>query len=874
MTTFNDLQLTFHEFPNARVSVHRFRGKEGISKLFKFDVECAIESAVLLEALAREATPDAQSRLHPPPPRPPHNIDPRVIGRLAVFTFGDDAATLRQVHGVVSRITRVDRRATVASGEEAGIYSIRLVPHLGARRHEHTSRVFQDLSIPDIVKQVLTTTASAGFIQPVDLELARAHEPREYVVQYRESDHAFVKRILAEEGIHWYFRRTSDSTLPADTSTPSKPVHGDPLDVLVLADGARYPAIREPSPRLARSTRRAPVASRLDAFEPAGRMRPQSVLLRDYDFERPARSIEALVTRASGSTSPISAMGLAAPRAVPLRVYDHDGDYLEADATGERARCRLEQHQGDVFLASGRSTARHLTPGYRVRLAPPEPDVGHPVEEYVVTRVEHRGVAPEHAGAGDEAYTNRFEAVPAHVPFRPKRPERRVAQVLESAVVTGREDGSVYADAHGRIRIQFHWDLAGTMDERSTAWLRVMQGWAGVAFGMQFIPRVGMEVMVSFLGGDPDRPVVLGAVYNRTHPLPFPVGAPDEVGGRASNLRSGIRTASFPGGNGFNELSFEDLAGEEQVYLHAQRDFDAVVRRNQSLSVERCQHVDIGESQTCHVRDRRVERIDGSAERRVGGDETDEIGGNRSVEVDGSDVSSVRKERRARVGADDRLEVDGKRSTWVKGDRFARTDGNAVVVVGSADAPRGCAVRVEGTTDVSVSRMIELSSEVGIRLRCGNSLLEIMPSSIDLLSPTVHMRSSNAEIATKQGAVSVYAKSQATVASGERVELASELGGRLALDAALTGEGRSVHLARPLPGVAATALAQDERTTIVLQDSAGKRLPTRRFVLVLGGGAERSFVTDENGECEVLGLSEEAHIRVPDLTGVAAGGAR
>ncbi|MFO0618654.1 MAG: type VI secretion system tip protein TssI/VgrG [Polyangiaceae bacterium] len=855
-------RLVFREYQEASLAVHRFTGKEGISKLFKFDVEFEVREPA--SAVAARLAHDAASQ--PNDVGDPNDVDGRVVGRPAIFTFGDDAASLRSVHGVVSRVRRVER-----TGANGPVFAVRLVPHLAMRRHELASRVFQHLSVPEIVAELLTKVPHGGYVQELETELVGTYTPREYVVQYRETDYDFVKRILAEEGIYWYFRRETDPTPPGGTSTRADPVHSDPLDVMVLADGAGYAAIQSPAPRLERPSRDNRSRARLDAFEPAGRTSPQSVLLREYDFERPARSMEAFAKRPSARVDRVDAVGPGDPHVDSPRVYEHESDGLVPEATFERAARRLEQHQRGVYRARGRSGARHLMPGYRFQASALEPTVGDAPEEFVATRVEHRGVTPEFGG-GDESYSNEFEAVPAVVPFRPKRPERRIAQVLESAVVTGRDDGSVYADEFGRIRVQFHWDLDGPMNEHSTAWLRVMQGWSGAAFGLQFIPRVGMEVMVSFLGGDPNCPVVLGAVYNRTHPLPFAAGASPDGSALGSNLRSGIRTASYPGGNGFNELSFEDLAGNEQVYLHAQRDFDAVVRRNQSLSVERCQHVEIGESQTCHVKDRRAERIDGSAERCVGGDERDEIKGGRATTVDGSDVLAVGKERRVRVGVDDRLEVEGRQSSWVKGDRFIRTNGNAVVVVGSADAPRGCAARIEGTADISASRLIDLSSETGIRLRCGQSVIEIMPSSIDILSPAVRVRSANAEIETKEGQVSVYAKSQVTASSGQRIELASELGGRLALDAGYAAEGERVSFDRPAPKAATTEDGEEPVTTIVLKDAGGQPLPTRRFVLVLEGGAERSFVTDERGECEVRGLSGEAHIHVPDLVGLSQGG--
>ncbi|MFO0618113.1 MAG: type VI secretion system tip protein TssI/VgrG [Polyangiaceae bacterium] len=850
------------------LTVQRFRGTEGLSKLFRFDIEAAVDAS------------DFHRRAD-------------LIGTSAVFGFAGDASDARQIHGVIARATRTDR--TTPQGR---VYRFRLVPHLWKRKHHLTSRVFQDKTVPEIVAELLanrdvsikalartsSTSDTAGKTSAVDrtwqalrTTLGEDYPKREYAVQYQESDYHFLKRILAEEGIYFYFERTADPTVPSyDDSRAGKlddQSEFDQLDVLVLADGAGYPSAFAATPVLTDdATGLQKGGDVIASFEPASRFKSDAVLLRDYDFERPQQVLEAESARdpaesAIGSLQPFERKDEDIRRARFHRVYEHRGEYLVPDVSEARTRRQLEQQRRNALRGTGRSAARHLMPGYRFKV---QLGISHNLpeltEDLVVTRIEHRGHIPEHSALTDTVYTNEIEFVPASVPYRPKRPKPRTIQVTESATVCGKEDGSVYTDEYGRIRVQFHWDLEGGMNEQSTTWLRVVQGWSGAAYGLQFIPRVGMEVMVSFLGGDPDSPVVLGAVYNRTHPHPFRLANPDDALGHGQPLRSGIRTQSYPGGAGFNELSFEDTSGAEQLFLHAARDLDTVVKRNQSTQIARSQIVDVGENQTNRVVENRAESIGGRSERTVGGDETNAVKGNRSTAIGGVEALSVERERRVKIALDDRADVGGRSESYVRDDVALRTDGNHVTLVGTAAAPRGYALRVEGTTDVSSADLLEVVSLKGIRLRCGNSVIEVMPDSIDLLSPSVNIRSANAEIVTKEDSVNVFAKAQAKFDVGTSLGVWCELGASFEVGAVLQGKGDQIKFDKPSSDGDSKKRDEKPPTIIELADPDGKPLAYRRFVLVFKNGAERSFVLDADGRCEIRGLEEDGvTIRFPEL---------
>jgi type VI secretion system secreted protein VgrG len=298
-------------------------------------------------------------------------------------------------------------------------------------------------------------------------------------------------------------------------------------------------------------------------------IKPSSVHLRDYDFRRPNLVLSERV-------------GLQASGPPPLEVYQHHADYDTPDVTPDRARVFLEQAQRRAVVGSGESWVRELAPGRRFDLSA---EFSPGIEgAYAVTRVVHEGHTPELSGRpAERAYRNRFECAPATALLRPRAPARKPRQVLETAVVTGPAGHEVHTDEHARVKVQFHWDLHGQRNEKSSAWLRVAQSWAGASFGSQFAPRVGMEVLVGFLGGDTDCPVVLGCLYNATHPPPFPLPA--------DKLKSGLRTQSSPGAGGANELSFDDRAGEERICLFAERNLEEVVQHDHSTMVGHDQQI-------------------------------------------------------------------------------------------------------------------------------------------------------------------------------------------------------------------------------------------------------------------------------------------
>jgi type VI secretion system secreted protein VgrG len=333
-------------------------------------------------------------------------------------------------------------------------------------------------------------------------------------------------------------------------------------------------------------------------------------------------------------------------------------------------------------MAAGEGGCSDLSPGHRFALH------DHPAAQldgtYVVTRVEHRGQTHPEAGRAFRVYWNEFECAPSEMTYCPPRPKRKSVQVALTATVVGPPGEEIWVDAVGQIKVQFHWDRDGTYDDRSSCWIRVMQPWAGAGWGHQFIPRVGMEVVVVFEGGDTDKPLVLGSLYNGTHPMPFKL--PED------KTRSGIRTESSRGGGGFNELSFEDAQAREQIYVHAQRDLDEVVRRNHTLLVQN--------DELIRILQNRVDRVEKNLEEYVSGDHKSRVGGHRVDVVEGNEDRRVSGMLVTRVEGKERREVQRNADLVYAEDLTTRALGNVTTIVGKSPKKRSWVTHAEGTAEL------------------------------------------------------------------------------------------------------------------------------------------------------------------------------
>ena len=440
-------------------------GSEAISEPFTFEIDAVVVSA---DGAAIREVLGARGRL------------------------GFQAPQGRQIGGIVTRIEAL----AMVDGPELQLYRFRLAPTLWLLSRRKTSRIFQDMSVPEIVRAVLSCVR----IQQ-DWQTEGSYPKREYCVQYHASDLDFVTRLCAEEGIFYFI---------ADPAAED----ADAQETVVFADSvSAYRRIAGNSRLPHRNTGALQGGEQVASFSFGKEIRSNATLHRSFDFKRPSFDLRGEARLGNGHGD----IDLA-----ELSVYEHDGDPEEDRIHGAGAKASLEQLRARAETGFGESDCQRLALAATFELENHHhDDLG---KGYTVVRIDHeihQVVARLVSSVETPTYKNRFHCVPERVAFRPDRPRRELHQITETATVVGPSGEEIHVDAYGRIKVQFHWDLQGKNDERSSCWLRTMQSWAGAGWGSQFIPRIGMEVVVTFVQGDVDRPLVLGTVYNAGAPVPF-----------------------------------------------------------------------------------------------------------------------------------------------------------------------------------------------------------------------------------------------------------------------------------------------------------------------------------------------------------------
>jgi type VI secretion system secreted protein VgrG len=408
---------------------------------------------------------------------------------------------------------------------------------------------------------------------------------------------------------------------------------------------------------------------------------------------------------------------------------------------------------------------------------------------------------------------------------------------------------------------------AGARDNGVRDWRRdskhgrsTMQGLSGPGWGCQFIPRVGMEVVVAFDGGDPDKPIVLGTVYNGTHPAPFNV--PE------GKTRSGIRTSSSPGGQGSNELSFEDAAGAEQVFLHAQRDLDAAVERDRTARVKRDDVEEIDRHRKSTVGGDSTDLVKGKREDRVLGDASSEIVGNRIDVVSGTEDRRVRGQRTLRLESGDMVDVGGAAEHHYARDLTTRVTGNHTIIVGKHDARRSLTLRIEGTGTISTEDGLVIEAKGGLTMKCGTTSIRVGADGIELHGTMV--RAAGDAGGLEVGKDGLKLKSEGVLAHfGEKLLVKSEKAS-LAMGSEVKIDGEKILLNSPENATDKPPTEPPPPTEIDLVDHDGKPLAGQRFVVLLDDGSQRTGVTDKDGKAK-LDLPCGGNIRFPALSEVEPG---
>ena len=458
-----------------------------------------------------------------------------IIGKAASVTLLDQTCDeneqTRYIHGIVSQAHIGEEGVSQSS------YQVTLVPKIWLLNHRLNSRIYQFATTRQIIDSLLVEHEYQA--DEYRFDLTRVYEPRDYCVQYRESDLNFIERLLEHEGIHYYFEHVEDKHVIvfSDSSMSSPYLSGDSeIPYFHHAQGA----VSE---------------QHIFRFQHSESMRPGKVSLRDFNFKKPNLDLTEDEKH---------------PHDEALEIYDYPAQFMDAERGEHLTRIRLEAANRKRKRVVAESDVNRCLPGYSLSVSDVDRDSLN--GEYFITRVEHDCAQPQvlETGATTEGsrYSNRLKLTAIDQPFRPKICSDKIpfVQGSQTATVTGPVGEEIYTDEHGRVKVQFHWDREGGFNEHSSCWVRVSQNSAGGAFGSLFLPRIGEEVIIDFLEGNPDRPIITGRVYHG-HNMP-PYALPEH------KTKSTIKTLSSKGGDGFNEIRFEDKKGDEELFLHAEKDLD------------------------------------------------------------------------------------------------------------------------------------------------------------------------------------------------------------------------------------------------------------------------------------------------------------
>jgi type VI secretion system secreted protein VgrG len=532
----------------------------------------------------------------------------QLLGQKARLSFGRVGDDPRWLHGIVEAAT------VIGTGEHGSDvrgtrYALRIVSAVALLARSVDSRIYQDMTVKDIVADVLARHQ----VDKVEWRLTASYPKREYCVQYQESALAFVSRLCEHEGIYFFVEPapSGEVIVFADDSTTAKPISGDPELPLrtraALSDGR----------------------DAVYALRQQERVRSGKFTLRDFDFKHPQLDLTS---------------SKAAADRPALEVYDYPGGYFDPGEGKRLAEVRLQEEQVLRRTIEIEAQCTRLAVGAKMKLT----DAGDVNGAYVAFAVRHRYA---HDSGDRRHYVVDARLVPASVKYRPARvtpvPLIEGPQTATVVVPAGSPEQTIHTDEHGRCKVKFHWDRSDVKDDKASCWMRVAQQQTS---GSMMLPRIGWEVIVEFLEGNPDRPIVTGRVYNGS--LMPPYALPE------GKTRSAIKTMSTPGGGGSNEIRTEDKAGSEEIMIHAQHDMKMVTANNAKRETGNNETSNVGNNASLSVGGNQTTKITKGATHGIGGSQTVKVGGNRTVEVNAVTALTTKGKGTFQVGGN-QFEMDG-----------------------------------------------------------------------------------------------------------------------------------------------------------------------------------------------------------------------
>ncbi|MCB1915716.1 MAG: type VI secretion system tip protein VgrG [Rhodocyclaceae bacterium] len=642
---------------------YRMRALEGLSRVSCFELECLSENDAI-------------------------SVDDILAQNVHVEMKMPDES-LRYFAGYVTRFAQ--------AGMHGRFHVYRATVHAWMWFLTRTAdcRIFQEKTVPVIVKEVFADHPTADF----EDRLSGNYETREYCVQYRETDFNFVSRLLEEEGIYYYFEFDGDQNklILVDSMETHSPFPGYDQVPYIKPSGSGRSELEN-----------------IAHWEFRREFKPGKWAHTDYDFKKPNVKLDAkaLIERNH-------------PHA-DYEVFDFPGEYLVKGDGEVYAQTRIEEVQRGYEVAEGSANARGIAVGCSLSV------YGHPRAdqnaEYLVTRSEMNCQAEgfESDGLGGATYDVGFEVLNTEHVFRPeRRTPRPLVKGPQTAVVVGPAGDEIHTDEYGRVKVQFFWDRYGNNDENSSCWMRVSHPWAGKNWGMIAIPRIGQEVIVECLEGDPDRPIITGRVYNANQMPPYDLPA--------NATQTGIKSRSSKGGGAanFNEIRFEDKKGAEQVYVHAERNMDTMVEADETLTVGHDRTKKVGNDEETEIGNNRSEKVVANEDIEIGGNRTEKVGGkeditigmSRTEKVGTTESVTIGASRTTNIGASDTLTIAASQSTMIGASQ-------SVTVAASYSLTAGAAISLTAGGPASIT------AAAGINLTTPAAVNVTAPAGMNLLGGT------------------------------------------------------------------------------------------------------------------------------------------
>jgi len=606
------LDVTSIELP---LQVYEFTGEEILGENYWFDITFVCDGPEL--PLAQWLQLPARLTIH-------------------YFNKEDPENTKRYINGVIESMEKLNSSFRVST------YQLRLVPIFSLLKYRKNIQIFQQKNVPEIISEMYQ---QAGILSHhFNIELYKSHQARDYCVQYGESDEKFIMRLMAEEGLVAYFE------------------HKDTGSTLIISDGQEtYTALVPLS--VVVDNGMVKEGNVINSLSVKNQVQVGKVSVKEYLFTHPKQYQEYQKEEVQRAES-------------ALEHYQYPVTHSKVLYTEQQATLNLEQRRIAAITLEGSSDSAQLTAGHfqPINQAPnSEWDT-----DWLVITVSHAGRQPqvmEELAEGGLSYHANFTATPWFIPYKLAEVGKPYIRNIDTAIVTGPENEEIYCDEYGRVKVQFHWDRNGQADEKTSCWLRTLQGWAGNQYGQFVLPRIGHEVIVSFIHGDPDKPIITGSLYNGDNKPPYTL--PEH------KTRSTFKTSSSIGADNFNELRFDDKNASEQIYIHAAKDMDSQIQNNRTSEIFNDDHSVVHHDQFHQITKDNHLTVQSDNLSSIKGDAHLQVSGSIQQKSQGSRLEQIGTELHIKVGNKAVLDA-GSELTITTGSSTMKLDSGGIHLLGAA----------------------------------------------------------------------------------------------------------------------------------------------------------------------------------------------